>query len=162
MAKMSTNAGRVAPPQATRFRKGKSGNPAGRPKGSVSLEAMTRKFALKKEMIKIEGRPQRLTRLEITIRLLMAAAAQGKPSAVRQFVELSANAAAAGPKGGFLLVPPELSHEEFRAMVEERNGDKVEPGTAINIEAEEFLKAVRGEPTELGEALRAFKRKYRE
>jgi uncharacterized protein DUF5681 len=36
----------------------------------------------------------------------------------------------------------------------------VEPGTEVNVEVEEFLKAVRGEPSPLGEALLAFHMKY--
>lgn len=62
---------------------------------------------------------------------------------------------------GFLLVPEPLTPEEFYAEEEARNANRVEPGTAINIEAEEFPKAVRGEPTAYGEALLKFHRKNR-
>ena len=47
------------------------------------------------------------------------------------------------------------------AEEEARNAGKVEPGTEINIESEEFMKAVRGEPSPLGEALLSFHKKYR-
>ena len=62
--------------------------------------------------------------------------------------------------GGFLLVPESLTVEEFMAEVEARNAEAVEPGTEVNVEVEEFLKAVRGESSALGEALIAFHRKY--
>ena len=62
--------------------------------------------------------------------------------------------------GGFLLVPAPLTVEELMAEEEARNAEAVEPGTEVNVEVEEFLKAVRGEPSPLGEALIAFHREY--
>jgi hypothetical protein len=61
--------------------------------------------------------------------------------------------------GGFLLVPESRTVEEFMAEEEARNAEAVEPGTEVNVEVEEFLKAARGEPSPLGEALIAFRRK---
>jgi hypothetical protein len=63
-------------------------------------------------------------------------------------------------QGGFLLVPAPVTVEEFIAKEELRNAGKVEPGTEINIEHEEYIKAVRGEVSPLGEALRSFQKKY--
>jgi hypothetical protein len=63
-------------------------------------------------------------------------------------------------EGGFLLVPETPTPEEFVAQVEARTAGMVEPGTETNIKTEEFLKAVRGEPSPLGEALQSFYRKY--
>jgi hypothetical protein len=65
------------------------------------------------------------------------------------------------PEGcGFLLVPAPVSLEELMADEEARNAGALEPGTFVNIKAEEFSKAARGEPSPLGEALLAFHRKY--
>jgi hypothetical protein len=64
------------------------------------------------------------------------------------------------PEGGFLLVPGALTAEEFLAEEEKRTAGMVEPGTETNIKTEEFLKAARGDPSPLGEALRSFYRKY--
>jgi hypothetical protein len=50
--------------------------------------------------------------------------------------------------------------EEFIAEEIAPNANAVEPGTQVNVETEEFLKAARGEPSPLGEALRAFQKKY--
>jgi hypothetical protein len=47
------------------------------------------------------------------------------------------------------------------AREEERNKNTCEPGSAVNLDAEEFTKAARGEPTIYGEALLAHFRKYR-
>jgi len=43
--------GRIPPPTKSQFRQGRSGNPGGRPKGSVSLSGLTRKVALKKHTV---------------------------------------------------------------------------------------------------------------
>ncbi|WP_166294502.1 hypothetical protein [Bradyrhizobium sp. 2S1] len=59
-----------------------------------------------------------------------------------------------------LLVPEPLTVEEWIQSALEDNKHKKEPGTEINVEASEFLKAARDEPSPLGEALLAFHRKY--
>jgi hypothetical protein len=41
-----------------------------------------------------------------------------------------------------------------------RTAHTLEPGTFVDVRAEEFLKAARGEPSPLGEALLAFHKKY--
>ena len=49
-------------------------------------------------------------------------------------------------KGGFLIVPAEVSSEEFLAEEEARNANKREPGTYVDHKAEEFTNAVKGIP----------------
>src|SRR5258705_9671598 len=73
--------GRNPPPAEKRFRKGRSGNPAGRPKGSVSRSGLTRKVALKKHSVRIDGKPRRVTTLELLILKLNSMAASGQPGA---------------------------------------------------------------------------------
>ncbi|MCP1834156.1 hypothetical protein J2R76_002493 [Bradyrhizobium sp. USDA 4532] len=58
------------------------------------------------------------------------------------------------------MSPEALTEDEWIKREEEANRHKIEPGTEINVEADEFLKAVRGEPSPLGEALLAFHEKY--
>ncbi|MGX9431815.1 MULTISPECIES: DUF5681 domain-containing protein [Bradyrhizobium] len=155
--------GRVPPPTKMRFRKGRSGNPRGRPKGAVSLERLTRDFALKTQTVSVSGKPERMNRLQIAILKLKALAATGQPGAVALLDQLRGTITAKEPEhnGGFLVVPATAaSVEEFVAEMVERDKDKVEPGTEVNVESEEYLKAVRGEPSPLGEAMRAFERKY--
>jgi hypothetical protein len=165
MSKVDSGAsaeGRIPPPANAQFRKGRSGNPQGRPKGSVSTDGLTRKFALKKQVVKIGGKRQKRSRLEIVILKLTALAAAGKPAAARLMHELSRLSVPREPdhRYGALIVPAETTVEAFIAEQEELNKYRVEPGTEVNIEHEEFVKAVRGEPTALGEALLAFHRKY--
>lgn len=156
--------GRVPPPAIKRFAKGTSGNPRGRPRGAVSLDAITRKFALRGESISIGGKRQRLSRLEIALQVLRAQAADGKPTAIRLVDELRSHVLARRserPEGGLLLVPAQCSFEEFIAQEQARTKDAPMPGgAAIDLEAEEFQKAVSGEASVYGAALLAFHRKY--
>ena len=155
--------GRRLPPAEKQFLKGQSGNLAGRPKGGVSLKRMTRKIARKMRRVKIDGKFRKISTIDLLILKLNGMAAVGKPGAaavvgwLREQVTLPDEAVASA---GILLVPAEVSPEEFMAEMQTRNVGKVEPGTVINIEHEEFVKAARGEASPLGEALRAFHKKY--
>ncbi len=155
--------GRNPPPAEKRFRKGHSGNPAGRPKGSISLSGLTRKVARKKHSVLIDGKPSRLSMLELLILKVNALAASGQPGAaslinwLRSQIEPSE---AESAQGAFALVPAPVTIEEFLAEEEARNAGKLEPGTFVDVKAEEFLKACRGEASPLGEALRSFHKKY--
>lgn len=154
---------RKPPPEQNRFRKGQSGNPAGRPKGAVSLSGITRKFAFKTLHVTVSGKRQQLTRFDIALLKLTALAAAGSAAAAEELSKLRTRLTpkTADHPTSCLLVPTELSLEEYIEREKERNKDKVEPGSAINLDAEEFIKAARGEPTDYGQALRAHHHKYR-
>jgi Family of unknown function (DUF5681) len=153
--------GRVPPPEEYRIPKGKSGNYKGRPKGSVSRMRLTRKVANTKHRAVIDGLPQRRTLLELIILKIQAMAFTGNAGAATLMNDLWGLVAEPElGEGGFLLAPAELTQEEWIAKVEARNAKAVEPGTEYNVETEEFLKAARGEPSPLGEALIVFHKKY--
>jgi uncharacterized protein DUF5681 len=154
--------GRAPPPEEYRIPKGKSGNYKGRPRGSVSLKRLTRKVANTKYRAVIDGAPQRRTLLELIILKIQALALNGNAGAAALMRNLWGLAVGPEPvKGGFLLVPAAAQTlEEYMAEEEARNAEAVEPGTKVNVKVEEFLKAVRGEPSPLGEALRFFYTKY--
>ena len=154
--------GRVPPPEEYRIPKGKSGNYKGRPRGSVNLVALTRKVANTKHRVVIDGAPQRRSSLELVILKIQAMALAGHAGAAALMADLWELAAEPAPgEGGFLLVPQTVTMEEWMADAEARYANAVEPGTQVNVKAEEFLKAARGEPSPLGEALLAFHKKYR-
>jgi hypothetical protein len=153
--------GRTPPPAESRFRKGRSGNPAGRPKGSISLSGLTRKVALEKHTVPLEGKPCRVTMLELLILRAQVMAASGQPGAVRliNWLRLQTEPSELdSAEGGFALLPAPVTTEEFIAEEEARNEGKLEPGTFVDVKAEEFLS--RGQASPLGEALRSFYKKY--
>ncbi|MGY4406859.1 DUF5681 domain-containing protein [Bradyrhizobium sp. USDA 3315] len=153
---------RRSPPVATQFRKGTSGNPKGRPRGAVSIERLTRKVALKTQPVRISGKTESMSRLEIAILKLKALAATGHPTAAALLDWLRDLTAPSQPEpeGPVLLVPESLTPEQWIEQALEDNKHKKEPGIEIDVGTEEFLKAVRGEPSLLGEALLAFHHKY--
>src|SRR5947209_14158081 len=154
--------GRLAPPEEYRIEKGKSGNYKGRPRGSVSLKALTRKVARTKHSGLIGGEPQRLTLLELVVLKARAMAIGGHAGAAAVVRDLwDVMAEPAPEEGGLLLAPAEVTPDEWIAQAKARNATAVEPSPEIKVEMEEFLKAARGEPSPLGEALLAFHDKYR-
>jgi hypothetical protein len=156
--------GRTLPPPEKQFLKGQSGYPAGRPRGAVSTKRITRKVARKMRRVKIDGKYRKISTSDLLILKLNGMAALGKPGAaavvgwLREQVTLPEEATA---QAGILLVPAEVTPEEFMAEIEICSIGKVEPGTEIDIEHEEYMKAVKGEASPLGEAILAFHKKNR-
>jgi Family of unknown function (DUF5681) len=153
----------MPPPTEKQFPKGQSGNPAGRPKGSISLSRLTRKVAAKKHRVRIDGKIRSVSGLELLITKAKLMAASGQPGAAVLINWLRAQTEHSGGEtaiGGFMLAPPLLTSEEFMEQEEARCANKVEPGTEICIESEELAKSASGKPSSLGDALRAFHKKY--
>ncbi len=82
------------PPVTTRFQKGNSGNPKGRPKGSLNLATVFTKTLREKVVINESGRRRTVTKLEAALKQLVNRAAGGDLRALRQLVELSRDAEA--------------------------------------------------------------------
>jgi len=93
---MTDNLGYRTPPKATRFVKGRSGNPKGRPKGSHNLETQLRAELQRKITVTEGGRSRTMTRQEALIRRIMASALQGDQKAtsllLRLIIDLDRNA----------------------------------------------------------------------
>ena len=58
------SAGYGRPPVASRWKKGTSGNPSGRPRGSRNLQDVIRKRLLTEVTIRENGKPRKITMLE--------------------------------------------------------------------------------------------------
>ena len=89
MAKLPTyEVGYMKPPTATRFQKGSSGNPKGRPKGSMNLATMFNKALMEKVTITEKGRKREISKLEAALKQLVNRAAQGEIKAMQQLISM--------------------------------------------------------------------------
>jgi hypothetical protein len=86
------------PPKAHRFKPGQSGNPSGRPKGSISMAALLRKALIETVEITINGRTRRVRKVELAIKQLVNKAAKGDARALNTILAMapSLEAPAAG------------------------------------------------------------------
>jgi hypothetical protein len=115
--------GRMPPPVEHRFLKGSSGNKRGRPKGSIDLKKLTRRVALKKHRIVVNGRPVRKTLFQLVIETVVRGAASGAPSMVSLHNEIRAKVRPMEEKqpGGLLVVPEGLPAEEWKGRLRKKH-----------------------------------------
>jgi len=76
------------PPLETRFRKGQSGNPGGRPKGSRNVSGVIAAALLERVTINENGRRRSVTKLEAACKQMANKAAGGDQRAAKLIIEL--------------------------------------------------------------------------
>jgi hypothetical protein len=77
------------PPRHSRFRKGLSGNPKGRPKGRRNLATVLERTLREKVVINENGVRRTVTKLEAAVKQLVNKAAAGDLAALRQLTALA-------------------------------------------------------------------------
>ena len=111
--------GRGNPPKHTQFRKGTSGNPKGRPRGSKNLTTYLMEAARDQVTATVGGKARRISKIQATAMQLATKAAGGDQGAIAKFLdwmdEIETRAAAAKPSE-FPLSAPDI--EVLRAMYE--------------------------------------------
>jgi hypothetical protein len=87
-AKGNYTVGHGKPPVATRFVKGQSGNPSGRPRGKRNIAATL--LAVLNELVPVteHGKRRRITKLEATFKQIVNRAASGDVAAIRLLLQL--------------------------------------------------------------------------
>jgi len=80
------------PPIHTRFRKGESGNPRGRPKGTLNMATVLARTLREKVSINENGQRKVITKLEAAVKQLVNKAASGDLRALRHLADLVASA----------------------------------------------------------------------
>jgi hypothetical protein len=81
-----------SPPVSSRFKKGVSGNPKGRPKGSLNVATAFAKALRERVVVTEHGQRKTITKLEAALKQLVNKAAAGDLRALRQLVELARDA----------------------------------------------------------------------
>jgi hypothetical protein len=80
------------PPEATRFKKGQSGNPNGRRKGSLNLATVLAQTLREKVVVNENGQRKTITKREAAFKQLANKAASGDLRALQLLVNLSREA----------------------------------------------------------------------
>ena len=78
------------PPRHSRFRKGQSGNPRGRPKGSQSAARLVRSILNEKIVIRENGKRRAITRREAMLKQLANKGVMGDLRSIREVLNLDA------------------------------------------------------------------------
>jgi Family of unknown function (DUF5681) len=80
--------GYCSPPERTRFKKGQSGNPQGRPKGTLNMATVLERTLREKVVINENGKRKTITKLEAAIKQLSNKAASGELKALQLLATL--------------------------------------------------------------------------
>lgn len=118
MSDDSYEVGYRKPPKATRFKKGKSGNPKGRPKGSPNVMTAIDRAIHEKVVINENGQRRTISKLDAAAKQLANKAAQGDQRAIGQLLAISA---LLDERGAAAVSPPlEEADEQVADLIVER------------------------------------------
>jgi hypothetical protein len=76
------------PPKGTRFIRGRSGNPKGKPKGSKNLATLLAKTVNETVIVHENGRRKTITKMEAMTKQLVNKAASGEPRATQLLLQM--------------------------------------------------------------------------
>lgn len=102
------------PPAHTRFKKGQSGNPQGRPKGTLNMATVLERTLREKVILNENGRRKTVTKLEAAIKQLTNKAASGD---LRALQLLAALVRSAEERGITAAVPDSALDEHDEKVV---------------------------------------------
>jgi hypothetical protein len=100
---------------ATRFRKGLSGNPRGRPKGARNFASVVAATLGERLVVTENGRRKRITKLEAAVKQLVNRAAGGEARSIQLLIGLI-QASEARPPQPDLSQPSEADREVLREL----------------------------------------------
>ena len=104
------------PPSNTRFQKGRSGNPKGRPKGTLNMATVLEKALRERVVVNVNGQRKTITKMQAAVMQLVNQGASGDLRALRQLMALVASA-----EQRFTDAPddrPSLSEEDQKVMAQ--------------------------------------------
>ena len=116
--KSMSDVGFGKPPRHTRFRKGISGNPKGRPKGTRNLATALRRILQEKVVINENGVRKTRSKLEAAVTQLVNKAAIGDLLAMRQLTALVGSAEIEAVATGNKTNLPEADQKVMNRLLE--------------------------------------------
>lgn len=108
------------PPKLTRFAKGRSGNPKGRPKGSRNLEVLINEELDRNVVIQENGKKLQLTKREALAKRIVNAALTGDAKSTSALISMDQIRKEAEPD---VVELDETDHEQFQ-LLQQRMIDK--------------------------------------
>ena len=88
MSAQHDKVGRGRPPKSSQFKKGQSGNPAGRPKGSCNLRKLLGEEFTREITVSEGGKPIKLPAVRLVARMAINKAIQGDPKSAKMMLDL--------------------------------------------------------------------------
>jgi Family of unknown function (DUF5681) len=104
MRKKPRAGGYANPPKRTRFKKGQSGNPKGRPKGSLNFATDLNQELSERITVREDGKASRVSKQKALIKTLVAKALQGDVKALATALALQARLAVEMPQNEDLQI----------------------------------------------------------
>ena len=104
---MPNDVGYRRPPAETQFKKGKSGNPKGRPKGSKNFMTLLEHELAQKIVVNENGRRKAITRLQAMVKRMVASAMQGDQKQLLLLFEILRRSGGLEPASIEGLLPPD-------------------------------------------------------
>ena len=86
---MTGSVGYRKPPKHAQFKKGKSGNPKGRPKGARNMRTIVTETLEQRVMVTEKGKRKSMSAIELLLRTVMRQALQGDSKAITQVLNLA-------------------------------------------------------------------------
>jgi hypothetical protein len=83
---MAADVGYGKPPRETRFRKGRSGNPRGRPRGSRNFASLVEEALAEPVVITENGKRKKATKLQAIVKQVVNKAAQGDHRSIQLLI----------------------------------------------------------------------------
>ncbi len=130
---MTYEIGYRRPPKATRFKKGQSGNPKGRPKGSANFIKLLDQELDQKILVNENGKKKTITKMQAMVKRIVAGALQGEVRPLLTLVEILRRTGQLEEKGTGDLLPED--YEEILESYTSRAAHRKKPGASADDEA---------------------------
>ena len=122
------------PPKQTQFKKGASGNPSGRPKGSRNLGTIIRKAARQRIKVTDQNGERRISKVDATAIQLANQAASGNQRAMQLFLHLYLACVDSEQREVLVETTEEADRLVMQSLVQRirESGDEPEPNSNSN------------------------------